>query len=241
MKKILAALLVVAMLSFISCSSKEDKETTTNSKQTTTSSVQETSETVTETNNVDDKATEVSDNTNDERYINWWGLNMYCPEEYGSDGMVGITQYYVRDYDTIEWGKSMNKKSMVFYTYAHSAVDTMDAEAVKKLMYDDRAIEHYGLSADYRDDIIEENEIQKEEKVTVNGCECIRQEGVFHCNDYIEPHDYFYVAYFGVIDFPMVGKQPAMMIAFTRHPDESFKAEVVHDIDTAAQNAAPVQ
>ena len=69
----------------------------------------------------------------------------------------------------------------------------------------------------------------------------IRQEGIFHCDDYIEPHDYFYVAYFGVIDFPMLGRQPAMMIAFTNNIDEeSVKAEVVHDIDTAAQNCEPI-
>lgn len=163
---------------------------------------------------------------------------MYCPDEYLSDGMIGITQYYVLE----KIGEEVDdKKCMVFYTYAHPEVDTMTPESVKDLMYEENAVTFYGLSASSRGEIIKENDVQSEEKVTVNGCECIRQEGIFHCDDYIEPHDYFYVAYFGVIDFPMLGRQPAMMIAFTNNIDEeSVKAEVVHDIDTAAQNCEPI-
>ena len=236
MKKIIAILASVVMLGSVSCGSKTSTNSTT-SKQEVTSTAESSSVDSSTVENVE--KTEVETETvakEDKDYINWWGLNMYCPDEYDSDGMIGITQYYVYDKSGEEYKK---KRCMVFYTYAHPEVDTMAPESVKDLMYE-HDFAYYGLSAYYRDEIIKENNVISEEKVTVNGCECIRQEGTLHCDDLLEPHDYFYVAYFGVLDFPMQGKQPAMMIAFTPNLDDESKAEVIHDIDTAAQNAAPV-
>ena len=237
MKKIIAILASVVMLGSVSCGSKTSTNSTT-SKQEVTSTAESSSVDSSTVENVE--KTEVETETvakEDKDYINWWGLNMYCPDEYDSDGMIGITQYYVYDKSGEEYKK---KRCMVFYTYAHPEVDTMTPESVKDLMYE-HDFAYYGLSAYYRDEIIKENNVISEEKVTVNGCECIRQEGTLHCDDLLEPHDYFYVAYFGVLDFPMQGKQPAMMIAFTPNLDDESKAEVIHDIDTAAQNAAPVE
>ena len=240
MKKIIAILASVVMLGSVSCGSKTSTNSTT-SKQEITSTVESSSVDSSTVENVENvEKTEVETETvakEDKDYINWWGLNMYCPDEYDSDGMIGITQYYVYDKSGEEYKK---KRCMVFYTYAHPEVDTMTPESVKDLMYE-HDFAYYGLSAYYRDEIIKENNVISEEKVTVNGCECIRQEGTLHCDDLLEPHDYFYVAYFGVLDFPMQGKQPAMMIAFTPNLDDESKAEVIHDIDTAAQNAAPVE
>lgn len=237
MKKIIAILASVVMLGSVSCGSKTSTNSTT-SKQEVTSTAESSSVDSSTVENVE--KTEVETETvakEDKDYINWWGLNMYCPDEYDSDGMIGITQYYVYDKSGEEYKK---KRCMVFYTYAHPDVDTMTPESVKDLMYE-HDFAYYGLSAYYRDEIIKENNVISEEKVTVNGCECIRQEGTLHCDDLLEPHDYFYVAYFGVLDFPMQGKQPAMMIAFTPNLDDESKAEVIHDIDTAAQNVAPVE
>ena len=237
MKKLIAILASVVMLGSVSCGSKTSTNSTT-SKQEVTSTAESSSVDSSTVENVE--KTEVETETvaeEDKDYINWWGLNMYCPDEYDSDGMIGITQYYVYDKSGEEYKK---KRCMVFYTYAHPEVDTMTPESVKDLMYE-HDFAYYGLSAYYRDEIIKENNVISEEKVTVNGCECIRQEGTLHCDDLLEPHDYFYVAYFGVLDFPMQGKQPAMMIAFTPNLDDESKAEVIHDIDTAAQNAAPVE
>jgi len=38
----------------------------------------------------------------------------------------------------------------------------------------------------------------------------------------------------------MLVKQPAMIMAFTHRLDDSTKAEVIHDIDTAAENCKPI-
>ena len=235
MKRKIALIAALAVLCCSGCSNKVENTTSMSSGEIDSSSELSTIEVDEDTYDENEKAAETESDSDEEKdYINWWGLHMYCPDEYLSDGMTGITQYYV----LVKIGEEVDdKKCMVFYTYAHPEVDTMTPESVKDLMYEENAVTFYGLSSSSSGEIIKENDVQSEEKVTVNGCECIRQEGIFHCDDYIEPHDYFYVAYFGVIDFPMLGRQPAMMIAFTNNIDEeSVKAEVVHDIDTAAQN-----
>ena len=238
MKKKIALITALAVLCCSGCGNKVENTTSMSSNEADSSSELSTIEVDDETYDENDNAAETESDSEEEKdYINWWGLHMYCPDEYDSDGMIGITQHYVYDKSSEDWDK---KKCMVFYTYAHSQVDTMTPESVKDLMYE-HDFTYYGISAYYRDEIIRENNVISEEKVTVNGCECLRQEGTLHCDDLLEPHDYFDVAYFGVIDFPMLGRQPAMMIAFTPNPDdESIKAEVVHDIDTAAQNCEPI-
>ncbi len=240
MKKIIAIMALTSMIACVGCGDKTESNTTEKTSSNIAVEASSTADgtTVTESTSVEESTVATEAVAGDDKdYINWWGLNMYCPDEYDSDGMIGITQYYVYDKSGEEYKK---KRCMVFYTYAHPEVDTMTPESVKSLMYE-HDFAYYGLSAYYRDEIIKENNVISEENVTVNGCECIRQEGTLHCDDLLEPHDYFYVAYFGVLDFPMQGKQPAMMIAFTPNLDDESKAEVIHDIDTAAQNAAPVE
>lgn len=237
MKKLIAIMALTFMIACVGCGDKTDGSTT---EKTSSNIVVEASSTadgttVTESASVDESAVATEAVVGEDKdYVNWWGLSMYCPKEYLSDSGLGFPQYYVLD-------GSDTKKNMVFFTYDYPGADTMTPESVIDLMNENDDIADSGLSAEYSGEIIKENEIQKEEKVNVNGCECIRQEGILHCDDYVEPHDYFYVAYFGVIDFPMQGKQPAMMIAFTHNLDDATKAEVIHDIDTAAQNAAPIE
>ncbi|MBO5571908.1 MAG: hypothetical protein J5926_04210 [Ruminococcus sp.] len=93
---------------------------------------------------------------------------------------------------------------------------------------------------DNKGSTIKENEIESEEKVQVNGCDFIRQAGVFHTTDYIDDVDYAYVAYFGAMDFPDQGVQPAVFIAFSHHTDDEMKAELARLVDTAAKDAVPM-
>ena len=156
---------------------------------------------------------------------------MYLPSDYYVNTTEGFPQASINDDEGI-------LTNIVYYTMHDDSVE-QTPEAVMEYMYSS-AMQSYIISAEKRGAGITDNEIESEEKVQVNGCDFIRQAGIYHTTDFIEDTDFAYVAYFGAMDFPEEGVQPAVFIAFSHHTDDEMKAELARLADTAAKDAVPM-
>ncbi|MBP3796576.1 MAG: hypothetical protein J6I46_02200 [Ruminococcus sp.] len=165
-----------------------------------------------------------------EDYFDWWGINMYRPADYSVKSSEGFPQAFLS-----ADGETAN--NIVYLTLKKDDVTT--AEDALEYFY------HYSINKDIlaaEDKVaaLKDNELETEEKVQVNGCDFIRQSGVYHCDTVSGNVDFAYTGYFGVMDYPKLGKQPAVFIAFSHHTDDEMKKELARLVDTAAENAAPI-
>lgn len=230
MKKIIALLTLASVLSCVGCGEKSESSTASTSPSNTVEN------SVTEENSAEVSVTEASSNEessaeNDEYYFNWFGINTYLPSEYYVNTTEGFPQASINDDEGI-------LTNIVYYTMHDDSVE-QTPEAVKEYMYSN-AMQSYIISAEKRGAGITDNEIESEEKVQVNGCDFIRQAGIYHTTDFIEDTNFAYVAYFGAMDFPEEGVQPAVFIAFSHHTDDEMKAELARLADTIAKDAKPI-
>lgn len=237
MKKIIALLTLASVLSCVSCGEKAKSSTvSTLSSSTVENSVTEESSAVeesgTEASATESSSAEESSAENDKDYFNWFGINTYLPSEYYVNTTEGFPQASINDDEGI-------LTNIVYYTMHDDSVE-QTPEAVKEYMYSN-AMQSYIISAEKRGAGITDNEIESEEKVQVNGCDFIRQAGIYHTTDFIEDTDFAYVAYFGAMDFPEEGVQPAVFIAFSHHTDDEMKAELARLADTIAKDAKPIE
>lgn len=228
--------MVMALSALVACSSGEKSDE--NKSETTTATtgvIAETSiETATNLEPETGAATEVPANDSKD-YFDWWGINMYRPAEYSIDLSGGFPQCSLLS----EEGHVNN---IVYYTLSNDEITT--SEAALEYLY------HNSINSDILDaegscTTLKDNEIESEEKVNVNGCDFIRQAGIYHCEtinseDKLVDIDFAYVGYFGVMDFPQDGKAPAVWIAFSHTTDDNMKTELARLVDTAAENAKPL-
>lgn len=238
MKKFIVLITLATMLSCTSCGGKTENSTPTSSSSsnTTESSTIDESTTTNESTTVGESSENGSSaeepSEKDEDYFNWFGINTYLPSEYYVNTTEGFPQASINDDEGI-------LTNIVYYTMHDDSVEQIP-EAVKEYMYSN-AMQSYIISAEKRGAGITDNEIESEEKVHVNGCDFIRQAGIYHTTDFIEDTDFAYVAYFGAMDFPEEGVQPAVFIAFSHHTDDEMKAELARLADTIAKDAKPIE
>ncbi|MBQ1432687.1 MAG: hypothetical protein IIZ09_06330 [Ruminococcus sp.] len=238
--KIIASVMAVTMVFALTACGETSENTpaqTTTKAAETTLAAEKTEETEAPTETEVPAETEAPTETkvpsdDSEDYFNWFGLNMYLPADYSVMMSEGFPQASKDSADGIE-------NNIVYYTLAKDDLDPMNAETVKDYMYES-AVTFDALSAEFKGYFIEDNEVESEEPAQINGGDFIRQAGIYHITDFADKKDVAYVAYFGVMDFPEFGKQPAMIIAFSHHTDDEMKKELARLVDTAAENAAPI-
>lgn len=231
MKKFIALITLVSVLSCAGCGEKAESSTSTSSSSSSAAESSASEESVAEESSEEESSVAES-SENDEDYFDWWGIKMYRPANYYVMNTEGFPHASINDDDGI-------LTNIVYYTLNDDSVE-QTPEAVKDYIYSS-AMRSSILAAEHKGSTIKENEIESEEKVQVNGCDFIRQAGVFHTTDYIDDVDYAYVAYFGAMDFPDQGVQPAVFIAFSHHTDDEMKAELARLVDTAAKDAVPMK
>ena len=231
MKKFIAIIALVSVLSCAGCGEKAESSTVTSSSSSSAAESSVAEESVAEESSDEESSAEESAE-NAEDYFNWFGLNMYLPSDYSVMMSEGFPQASKDSADGIE-------NNIVYYTLAKDDLDPMTAETVKDYMYES-AVTFDALSAEFKGYFIEDNEVESEEPAQINGGDFIRQAGIYHISDFADKKDVAYVAYFGVMDFPEFGKQPAMIIAFSHKTDDEMKAELARLVDTAAKDAAPI-
>lgn len=238
MKKIIAMLAVLSMLSIVGCGEKTENSA---SKSSSSSSTVETSTSssstgsVAESTPVDEStvATEAGSSESNDDYFNWFGINTYLPSDYTVIMSEGFPQASKDSADGVE-------NNIVYYTLAKDDLNPMTAETVKDYMYES-AVTFDALAAEFKGYFIDSNDIESEESAQINGGDFIRQAGIYHITDFADKKDVAYVAYFGVMDFPEFGKQPTMIIAFSHKTDDEMKAELARLADTIAKDAKPIE
>ncbi|MBR5683457.1 MAG: hypothetical protein IKW96_09350 [Ruminococcus sp.] len=231
MKKMISMLAVLALLGCVSCGNNAENSPSSPSGKTESTTVESTTaeskageektEEKTESDSMEEeKATEAkADSADSENYFDWFGLNIYRPAEYTIDRSAGFPQCALLSEEDLD------------PMTAQGAMDYFYGRPIKK---DILAAEDAYLS-------IKDNEVESEEAVQVNGCDFIRQAGVYHCDSLNGEIDYAYAGYFGIMDFPKLGKQPAVFIAFSHTTDDDMKKELARLVDTAAENAKPIE
>ena len=229
MKKFIAIIALVSMLGCVSCTGKENSEQTPASN-ATEAAADSATDAATEAEATE---AETADSAiKEEDFFNWNGLKMYRPSEYLSDTSEGFPFYQLIDDDL------KKLRNLSYYTYYSKSVDSMTSESAMQTIYEDGYIRDITRNV-LKGSTIDSNDIESEETVQVNGCDLIRQAGVYHLDDISEQKDVAYVAYFGVMDFPEEGKQPAVWIAMSEDLSDESKAELARLVDTAAENAVP--
>lgn len=235
MKRLIAIIALTSMIACVGCGGKTESsaENTPSSTAVESSNTTDTA-TVTESSSVDEStvATGADSSESTDDYFNWFGLNTYLPSDYTVIMSEGFPQASKDSADGIE-------NNIVYYTLAKDDLDPMNADTVKDYMYES-AVTFDALSAEFKGYHIEDNEVESEEPAQINGGDFIRQAGIYHISDFADKKDVAYVAYFGVVDFPEFGKQPAMVIAFSHHTDDEMKTELARLVDTAVKNAKPI-
>ena len=234
MKKFIAIITLVSMLSCVSCTSKGNGDSNPAPAESSTIEAAVAETTAAENSEEETAAeTDASAEENKETY-NWYGLSMYFPSEYSNIiTSRGFPQAVYRDGDD-------QIGSLCYYTYTDPNVDSMTPESFMEKVYGGIEMT-YLLEREFDGAGIKENNIESEEKVQVNGCDFIRQTGVYHCTDVITEKDIAYAAYFGIMDFPQDGKAPAVWIALSSHTDDASKAEIARIADTAAERCKPLE
>lgn len=245
MKKMISMLAVLALLGCVSCGNNAENSPSSPSGKTESTTVESTTaeskageektEEKTESDSMEEeKATEAkADSADSENYFDWFGLNIYRPAEYTIDRSAGFPQCALLS----EEGHVNN---IVYYTLKKEDLDPMTAQGAMDYFYG-RPIKKDILAAEDAYLSIKDNEVESEEAVQVNGCDFIRQAGVYHCDSLNGEIDYAYAGYFGIMDFPKLGKQPAVFIAFSHTTDDDMKKELARLVDTAAENAKPIE
>ena len=229
MKKFIAIITLVSVLSCAGCGEKAESSTVTSSSSSSAAESSVAEESVAEESSDEESSAEESAE-NAEDYFDWWGLNMYRPADYQVKLSEGFPQAFLSTADD-------TVNNIVYLTLKMDDVTT--AEGALDYFYQ-YSINKDILGAEDKVASLKDNEIVIEEKVQVNGCDFIRQSGVYHCDTVGEYTDFAYTGYFGVMDFPKLGKQPAVFIAFSHHTDDEMKAELARLVDTAAKDAAPI-
>lgn len=236
MKKVIAIIALTSVIACVGCGEKtENSASNTSSSSSTTEST-----TVDDSTNADESTT-VEESSNEgssvaetaakeEDYFDWWGLNMYRPADYQVKMSEGFPQAFLSTADDTVNNIVYLTLKMDDITTAEGALDYFYKYSVNKDI----------LGAEDKVASVKDNEIISEEKVQVNGCDFIRQSGVYHCDTVEQYTDFAYTGYFGVMDFPKLGKQPAVFIAFSHHTDDESKAELERLVDTAAKDIKPV-
>lgn len=235
MKRLIAIIDLTSMIACVGCGGRTESsaENTPSSTAVGSSNTTDTT-TVTESSSVDEStvATEAESSESDDDYFNWFGLNTYLPSDYTVIMSEGFPQAHKNSADDVE-------NNIAYYTLAKDDLEPMNAETVKDYMYES-SVTFDALSAEFKGYFIDSNDIESEESIQINGFDFIRQSGVYHITDFADKKDVAYAAYFGVVDFPEFGKQPAMVIAFSHHTDDEMKTELARLVDTAVKNAKPI-
>ncbi len=236
MKRLIAIIALTSMIACVGCGEKDEVSTSTSSSSssTTESSTISESTTISESKTVEESSeneSSVAESTaKEEDYFDWWGLNMYRPADYQVKMSEGFPQAFLSTADDTVNNIVYLTLKMDDITTAEGALDYFYKYSVNKDI----------LGAEDKVASVKDNEIVSEEKVQVNGCDFIRQSGVYHCDTVEQYTDFAYTGYFGVMDFPKLGKQPAVFIAFSHHTDDESKAELERLVDTIAKDAKPI-
>ena len=234
MKKFIAIITLVSMLSCVSCGEKaESSAAATSSGSAVESSADESSvdeSSAEESSEIEAEATPV----NEEDYFDWYGVNMYYPQsDMNKDESNNCQVSYNFDKEA--------KQYTEIYTFAATAGENMPEISASDVINDESVFntlcENIDLCYSCYKDLSSFNP-ESEEKVEVLGKEFIKQKGTFHAEGNDDPTELSYVAYFGSVDFKEKNYTncPVIWIALSELNDDATKAQLEKRVDTAAQN-----
>ena len=236
MKKFIAIITLVSMLSCVSCSEKTENSSvaSSSSSKIESSSVAESSE---EESSEEESGS--ADVLNEDDYTDWNGLRMYFPVPDGNNRESKSTSK-----GCPVWMQLKGEKPAIDFVKGYSyttkgGVGKLESELAPEDVIDDFFKTEVDKIIDeaYGTTVVKERTVDTEEKVKVLDKDFIRQSGTITANTNIcGETQIYYVCYVGTPGFKsnLFKNDPAMWIAFSN--DETDKDSIAEMADRAAND-----
>lgn len=229
MKKIITLLLIASMLSCTACSDKTSENNLSEKDGSDSLSV-----VVDSGQQSENSVSDTTENTTEERFYDFHGLNMYEPDDMVMKFTHIGKHVWCYNYETKD---NLNCAIVIDGINYSDFNDSYGLDDVWEIL---RSPCELSIGCVYQNIFkFYDAEVYTTEKVDFLGTEFMHSTGIIPFETYDDERiEINYSAYYGILDFPEYKSVPFMWIAFSDSDSDEIKAEMEKIVDDIAENAS---